>query len=257
MNIYIHHDGRRYGPLTIDDVNEKALRGEVDAVDPAWMEGWTEWQTVAVIPGYIPLPPPLPVSVESEEEDGEEVMYFYIPVVRHALLSIATIGLFEVYWFYRNWNYIKYRHHLNIMPFWRAFFSIIFAFPLLWTIRKDPVANAITPARFSAAGLVAVWIAAMFLCSRLSPASHESLQELLREPPDPNFLLIGFLRGASSFLCFLPVQLYINRLNRSLVHPPKYFPWSIGQVALLAIGAIVWIGAIGTILFPAIPPPIQ
>ncbi len=60
MNIFIHKNGQQSGPYTIDDVNSKALNGELYSTDAAWIEGWGEWQTLSCLPGFIskPVPPP-------------------------------------------------------------------------------------------------------------------------------------------------------------------------------------------------------
>lgn len=44
------------------------------------------------------------------------------------LLSIGTFGLFQLYWFYRNWRAIKQRDGSDIRPLWRAFFTPLWTF---------------------------------------------------------------------------------------------------------------------------------
>jgi hypothetical protein len=60
MEIYIHKDGRVQGPFSLEEINRKALNREVVASDPAWMDGWAEWQTLSCIEGFAsrPVPPP-------------------------------------------------------------------------------------------------------------------------------------------------------------------------------------------------------
>ena len=50
-------------------------------------------------------------------------LFLHIPVPRLILLSIASCGLYEAYWIYKNWRYIKERDGLNIRPFWRGVFA--------------------------------------------------------------------------------------------------------------------------------------
>lgn len=52
------------------------------------------------------------------------------PVWQFILLCLFSLGLYELYWFYKNWKFIKERNKLNISPFWRTFFTFIFAYDL-------------------------------------------------------------------------------------------------------------------------------
>ena len=57
---------------------------------------------------------------------GEEAYFFAPPLIKLVVMSLTTLGLYVLYWFYRNWKTIKLRGHDGIMPFWRA------VFPLIW-----------------------------------------------------------------------------------------------------------------------------
>jgi len=50
-------------------------------------------------------------------------------------MSICTFGLYEIYWFYKNWNLIKQREGTNIAPFWRAVFGYFFCYQCFSRIR--------------------------------------------------------------------------------------------------------------------------
>lgn len=52
--------------------------------------------------------------------------FFTISPAKLALLSIFTLGLFNIYWFVQNWEVIKKSTNANISPFWRGVFSIFF-----------------------------------------------------------------------------------------------------------------------------------
>lgn len=39
---------------------------------------------------------------------------------RLVLLSIITFGIYEIYWFYRNWEHLKIHKNLKISPGWRT-----------------------------------------------------------------------------------------------------------------------------------------
>ncbi len=52
-------------------------------------------------------------------------LFFPVSITKLIILSICTIGIYEVYWFYKNWEIIKQREYSKISPFWRAIFSAI------------------------------------------------------------------------------------------------------------------------------------
>jgi hypothetical protein len=45
------------------------------------------------------------------------------------IMCTVTFGFYEMYWFYKNWKLIKQRTASDIMPFWRAFFYVLFCYP--------------------------------------------------------------------------------------------------------------------------------
>src|SRR5215831_5656813 len=61
MQVYIAKDGRQEGPYTIEYINSEAAAGRIQPTDLAWMQGWSAWQPVSMVPGFLSAsPPPLP-----------------------------------------------------------------------------------------------------------------------------------------------------------------------------------------------------
>ncbi len=56
---------------------------------------------------------------------------FYYPVsmAKLFMLTIGTLGFYQIFWFYRNWKYIRQRDDSAIMPFRRAVFIPIWYIP--------------------------------------------------------------------------------------------------------------------------------
>lgn len=50
-----------------------------------------------------------------------------VPVWKFIMLSIITFGIYELFWFYGNWKFIKQERGLKVSPFWRSWFSPLFA----------------------------------------------------------------------------------------------------------------------------------
>ncbi|MDD3247338.1 MAG: hypothetical protein PHF18_10915 [Methanosarcina sp.] len=53
-----------------------------------------------------------------------------IPVWKFALFSVASFGLYELYWNYKSWKFFKEKDNLEVSPFWRTIFSTFF----LWSL---------------------------------------------------------------------------------------------------------------------------
>ena len=56
---------------------------------------------------------------------GDELPFYCVSATKLAILSFATLGLYELFWFYKNWALIRARTGRDISPFWSAFFSIL------------------------------------------------------------------------------------------------------------------------------------
>lgn len=70
MNVFVQKDGQQYGPLSLEEVNEKVRNNEFHAADAAWIEDWTDWRSVAEIPGVLRMPPPFNPTVAATPSSG-------------------------------------------------------------------------------------------------------------------------------------------------------------------------------------------
>jgi hypothetical protein len=121
--------------------------------------------------------------------------YFTSSTLKLALMSICTGGLYELYWFYKNWVLIKKRTEQNIMPFWRAFFAPFWAYSCFKHIKTSADENNIEESL--SIGILA------FL--------YFVLQTLWRLP-DPYWLVSFF-----SFTFLIPVNSAALKVNKRLL----------------------------------------
>lgn len=71
---------------------------------------------------------PLQVPLETRTVERPALPPFYVVSLRKlVLLSIATVGLYSLYWFWRHWKLHKLDRKLDIWPVPRAIFAIFFA----------------------------------------------------------------------------------------------------------------------------------
>ncbi len=177
------------------------------------------------------VPPADPVRMTMEHQEsvangGTPVApFFAVSLLKILVLSICTLGLYELYWFYRNWQLIKERESVDISPFWRAFWAFFYCHQCFSRVREYGAANGIRPG-VSVGVLSAGWI----------------ITTLTGTLPDPYWLIaslsIGFL---------LPVQAYANRVNKVAApqHDPnaRFTPWN--WVCVVVGGSLFVLAVVG------------
>ena len=188
--IFVGRDGRQLGPYTLAELRQYLAEGRILPEDLVWCEGMGEWQPLASaseiqsalsaeIPAALPDIPLAPL----------EAAYFHVSAWKFLVLSIATFGIYELYWFYQNWRYIRERDRSDIWPFWRTVFSPIWCFSLC----KDVDRHGGSISTGTAIGVAAGY----FLISAGARL------------PDP-----WWLTGLLSFVPLLVVVAQINALNQ-------------------------------------------
>ena len=160
------------------------------------------------------------------ESEGERPPFFPVSVLKLVLLSGCTFGLYELYWFYKHWQYIKEREGLDIRPFWRAFFGYFFCYRFFEKVR-DYDSPALELSFLPAGPLTAGWI----------------LVTILWRLPEPYWLLSNF---AVVFL--IPVQMRVNHVNNTVApgHDRNTrFTW-VNWLGLVLGGALLILDVIGS-----------
>ena len=126
-----------------------------------------------------------------EVDDSGAPMYFAVAPFKLVVMFVCTFGIYEMYWFYKNWVLVKERENSNIMPFWRTFFAPIFCYFLFKRVQASALDLSIQ--REISPGLLAAgWIIVTLLMG--SPGA---------------FWLLGYI----AILFLLPVQALVNDIN--------------------------------------------
>lgn len=140
-------------------------------------------------------------------------------IAHFAFLCAISFGLYEIFWFYKYWKYIKERKQLNIAPVWRALFSIFFAYNLfqyIYSLAKEKgYKEMLSP------GWLAFAYIALSLCWRL---------------PEPLSLI-----SVLSFVPIIQLQKACNYLwdnEEPMLKERTRF--SIGEILLIVFGSIFW-----------------
>jgi hypothetical protein len=152
-----------------------------------------------------------------------------------ALLSLATFGLYHLYWFYQHWTRRK-AHGEDVIPFLRAIFGVWFMYSLCQSVNRE-------------------------LERRAGPGP--SFSGLAYEPLNTGVLAFGYFglnmlwrfdgvlsfAGLLSFLPLFAVQRRINQLHEEMgIDPSQGSSYTTGTIVALVLGALCWL-LIGTALF--------
>jgi hypothetical protein len=161
--------------------------------------------TSAIIIG----PPPMPAG---------QPIFFPVSPLKLVVMSTVTFGIYEIYWFYKNWKLIKQRTDSNITPFLRAFFGVIFCYSCLKEIKDVATSRGLSCP--SPGLLTTAWIVLTFTW-RL---------------PDPYWLVC-----ITAPLMLIQIQKVVNNLN-TVVAPnhnlnARFSAWNIAGIVF---GAIWW-----------------
>lgn len=170
--------------------------------------------------------------VEQETESSAKTLsspYFPVSAIKLILMSIFTFGIYEFYWFYKNWQRVKSQTGESLSPFWRAIFSIFFCYPLFKRIKEKSTSEGIS-SRYNTSLVAISYIVLLLLTG--------SNIEIYGNKLLPIFGLYYF-----SFLTFLPlvfVQLEVNDLNKKLApQADKNIRFSVWNIAAIIVGGFL------------------
>jgi hypothetical protein len=128
---------------------------------------------------------------ETWKPSGKEGILFPVGLFKFAIMSVTTMGIYQGYWMYRNWKYLRQRRKVKNRADRRSDFPLIFIYPLFREIRAVGKALRTEPA-IAPGALFIFWLALTFLANL----------------PDPYCLL-----GNLDIIPMLIVQKYILKIN--------------------------------------------
>ena len=150
------------------------------------------------------------VALESQASPAK---YHHVALWKFLLLSMATFGLYQLYWFYKSWKYVQSRDHSDIQPLWRALFAPIWFYSLAEDIAGEKTAQS--------ASIVSGSLTILYLLLNASSRL-----------PDP-YWLITFL---SAFVV-IPLVRDVDTINRLAgVNGATYRRYSWKHIAVTAVG---------------------
>jgi len=158
--------------------------------------------------------------------EADKPVFLYIPISRLIIMSILSCGLYEAYWIYKNWAYFKNRDNRYIKPFWRGWFGLFYCHSLLREMHSDKELQFDGIPKFSPGGLATGWVILILIANAVGKA------------PGTEASIVSFL--IPSFLCFVPVQKHVNKINEQISPNISYTRWTKGHIVCLVIGLLLW-----------------
>jgi hypothetical protein len=129
---------------------------------------------------------------EEWKPSTNEGILFPVGLFKLAIMSVTTLGVYQGYWMYRNWKYLRQRRKIKANSVRRSDYPFFFIYPLFREIRA--VGATISSQPMVAPQLLFVlWLALTFLVNL----------------PDPYYFL-----GNLDIIPILIVQNYVLKLNR-------------------------------------------
>lgn len=132
---------QQHGPVSDESLRSMLESGAVQGTDLVWQSGMSDWVPARTVPTLANVPVSGDYVVQSAYTPQTyapsmftpqpavatgEAPFFATSVLKLAILSIVTLGLYEVYWHYQQWKRVKERTHQDIWPIARAIFSVFF-----------------------------------------------------------------------------------------------------------------------------------
>ncbi len=153
--------------------------------------------------------------------EKEIIEFEILSIQKFLVLSIFSLGLYEVWWIYKSWRFFRDKDNLDIMPAARAIFSILFLHGLFEKIQDFSKSKGHTKT-FSSAGYYLGFIGLNFT-SRL---------------PDP-YWLVSFL----SMFFLIPA---LESLNYGIKQSENYTTIENGkynnrQIGIITVGSLFWV----------------
>lgn len=154
-----------------------------------------------------------------------------ISTSKFIFFSLLSFGLYQIWWMYKEWRFLLQKDQLDIMPAFRAFFSIFFLYSLFNRIQQFALDTGYSKTYLS----IVLFI--LYLCI--------SMIALL---PDPYWLI----SLATVVVMILPFKaMNAAKRNSKDIQVVELHKLTAPQIALIVLGVIWWLLIIlGLTIFP-------
>jgi len=238
---YFSQYGQTQGPISETKLINKVLAQELELNDYVMNSSDGLWKRIKDVPSLLDkLHEPEKAIVHPEstdaqfsaflEQDGRHNVYFYIPISRFVKMTILTLGLYQLYWLYKQWIYWATKRGQAHRSVDREFGWFLFPLMFLEKIAYDKELMAVERPDFNPRSLFLMWL----LIGVISSVAFSGLKSF-----GPFFLVLPAAGYCLDLIFLLPVQQYINRVNKRLGN--KYEEPGFGHKVCLVLGGLGWL----------------
>jgi thioredoxin len=158
---------------------------------------------------------------------NEEAPFFIVSTTKLIVMSLCTFGLYEFYWFYKNWKSVKKNIKRKISPFWRSVFAVLFFHGFLKIVREYANDKKVE-CKYNVDLLALIYM----------------LLSISWRVPDPFWIIACF-----SFIPLLSAQKTINNLKEKISpNTDSNSRFSTGNIILVVLGVIIIFSALGALI---------
>ena len=172
-------------------------------------------------------------TVPAPAQTTQTPIYFPVSIPKLVCLSFCSFGIYEIYWFYKNWQLERNRKREQLSPFWRAVFTVFYCYSLFKRIIDTGASEGLF--KRGGAGLLAT----LYIVSSVS-----------WKIPDPYSLI--------SVLTVVPLvmaQGMAGKINARLApEAPRNARFSIANIVLLALGGPLFLYGVLSAFIPNLWP---
>lgn len=159
---------------------------------------------------------PLPSSGPEVYATGATVPWHAVGTVKMFVLSLLTLNIYLLYWFYKQWQGWNRVTGESIIPAARAFFSVIYAIPLARRVEE----------KASVGASLQIW-GVLFVVFSLA-------DRVMANVDVPGWIVVLTLVARSAAL--IPVQ---QEMNRQILEADPNAPMNTGPTVASAIAVLI------------------
>ena len=173
-------------------------------------------------------------STDTEEKN---IQFFPVSEGKFMTLYIVSLGLYGVYWFYKNWQLQQPLMDKKIYPFWRAIFSIFFTHALFRRINAQAT-ELEKKHQFNANVLATFFVATIVVSHILDQLSSHSATFI--GLMNSTVIITSLVLFCLSTYPMIKVQATVNRINGDMLGYLNH-KYSLWNYALIVFGILLWL----------------
>ena len=135
------------------------------------------------------------VSWLREKAPADDAQFYPVSTTKMSVMIFMTLGVYIYYWCYKNWQYIRTLEQSSIWPRARAFFNVVWYFPLFAKLKANNDAREQPKKLISETTAISLFVVYVIV----------SITYSMRDDFYVDVLIL--------IVTFLPLALYINRIN--------------------------------------------